>query len=385
MKRLAKLVHETAGIVVRDTQHDGLRSALVRASGTDDPDVFQALIADPAARGRLVDRLVEEVVVGETFFLRDREQLEAIDWRALHAGAAGGVVRVWSAGCSTGDEPYSLALLAAEAFAPAPPPVEILGTDISRPALEAARRGRYRPRALREVEPSLRARYFREQGGETVVGDRLRALVSFARHNLTRDPIPPLGWPRPDLIVCRNILIYFDAQTAQRVSAALEQALRPGGVCLLGVADALCVTTPRLARRAEATRARAPVPAARARPQPPSRAAATARRPPAPAELPAPRAEAELGRGLAALEAGRSGEAIAALRRALYLDPDLALAAFALGRAHDASGDVDAAARAYDRALRTIELAPARNEALLDQVPLGDLAAACRLRLAALR
>jgi type IV pilus assembly protein PilK len=109
-----------------------------------------------------VDCLIDEVTVQETTFLRDRYQLNAIGWHSLlqAARAAGsGTIRVWSVGCASGEEAYTLALMAAEAFAPAPGPVDVLGTDISGAALAAAAAGRYRERAVRALEPPLRSRY----------------------------------------------------------------------------------------------------------------------------------------------------------------------------------------------------------------------------------
>ena len=117
---------------------------------------------------------------------------------------------MWTAACATGEEAYSLALLACEAFAPAPAPVSILATDISPDALVRARLGVYGPRSVRELEPALRPRYLREQPAGLVAGERLRGLVTFARHNLVRDVFPPLGETEVQVILCRNVLIYFD-------------------------------------------------------------------------------------------------------------------------------------------------------------------------------
>jgi chemotaxis protein methyltransferase CheR len=160
------------------------------------------------------------VTIKETFFYRDRRQLDTIPWRALleRAQATGSPeIRIWCAACATGEEAYTLALLACEAFSPALPPVRILATDISTAALAAARDGRYGDRSLRTVAPSLRDQYFEQEGDRLLVGDRLRQVVTFAQHNLATGTMPPLGETTFDLIVCRNVLIYFDAETADRV------------------------------------------------------------------------------------------------------------------------------------------------------------------------
>ena len=168
------------------------------------------------------------MTIKETFFFRDRRQLDAIPWRALLEQRAGqparSEIRIWCAACATGEEAYTLALLACEAFAPAAPPVRILATDISSAALDAARAGRYRERSLRNVAPSLRQQYFEQEGDQLVVGDRLRRIVTLrAAQPRARDRMPPLGETAFDLIVCRNVLIYFDGETADRVIDGLRE------------------------------------------------------------------------------------------------------------------------------------------------------------------
>jgi chemotaxis methyl-accepting protein methylase len=164
-------------------------------------------------------------------FLRDGEQLDAIDWHALaesSAAAGSATIRVWCIGCATGEEAYSLALLAAEAFAPADPLVQILATDGSNAALAAAGRGRYRDDAVRALDERLRGCYFRRAGDGLVVSERLRRAVRFMAHDLARDPIPPPRHGPFDLIVCRNLDL--DETTADRLLGALAH----GGVLVVG-------------------------------------------------------------------------------------------------------------------------------------------------------
>lgn len=408
---VAELVRREAGIVLSSAQETALRAALARAAPGLDAAAFLRAVQDPLSGRALVDRLIDEVTVKETTFVRDRRQLDAIAWhllleRARDAGSE--TIRVWSAGCATGEEPYTLALLAAEAFAPADPPVDVLGTDVSLAALEGAARGRYRERAVRELDETQRRRHLeRQDDGTYVVGERLRRLVRLARHNLARDPIPPLGEGQFDLVLCRNVLIYFDAVLVERVIDGLERSVRPGGTLLIGAADALCGTASRLAAlTAQPARPRRTEPVRKALRRPlgrtpePSRddrlgaaleAANAGRREEAVAHADAMLvadpldADAYFVRGMVELEAGDGARAAMSLRRALYVDPSFALAAFTLGRAHDALGDAAAARRAYEQALRTIDPADDRHELLLQQVDLGDVASACRARLDALR
>jgi chemotaxis methyl-accepting protein methylase len=384
LELVAELVLRESGIRVQPAQHPALRSAIARALPNDDAAAFLVIAANPVDGPRAIATLIDEVTIKETFFYRDRQQLDAIPWRALleHARAAGSPeIRIWCAACATGEEAYTLALLACEAFAPAAPPVRILATDISSAALAASSEGRYRERSLRTVAPSLRDQYFEEDGDQLVVGDRLRRIVTFAQHNLVTGSMPPLGETAFDLITCRNVLIYFDGETADRVIDGLRSALRPEGTLILGAADVLCGTARRLVKLETV-----PV-----RPQ-------SALSSPTPLRKPLGVAPAAEGSGsldpfaveprfLKAIAELESGEALAAaesLRHVLYLDPTFGLAAFALGRAHEATGDPGAARRAYQQALRTIDMTDDRHDHLLEQVDLVDVATACRARIATL-
>jgi chemotaxis protein methyltransferase CheR len=398
LAEITEFVRRETGIVLPPGRETAILAAVARASPGLDPGEFLRAASDPAGGRALVDRLIDEVTVQETTFLRDRDQLGAIAWHSLlqAARAAGSAtVRVWSVGCASGEEAYTLALLAAEAFAPARVPVDVLGTDISRAALSAAAAGRYRERAVRALEPSRRLRYLDLQAdGSYLVGDRLRSYVRFRRHNLARDPNPPRGEAGFDLIACRNVLIYFEAPFAEQVIASLRRSLRPGGMLLLGAADALT--------RPPGGPAAGPRPARRPPGRPPGRDPSLSREQQLTAALAAADggdrdgalahvaslltddpldADAHFMDGLMTLEAGRPARAVTALRRALYADAEFSLAAFTLGRAYDALGNIPAARRAYEQALRTLGPADDRHQRILQQVDVADIAAACRARL----
>jgi chemotaxis protein methyltransferase CheR len=408
LERVASLVQRETGIALGLAQLRSLEAALRRVDPSLDADAFLRAGSDRRDGGELLDRLIDEVTVNETFLFRERRELDAIEWPRLLDGAraAGrGSVQVWVAACSSGEEAYTLAMLASDAFGSATPPVSILATDISSAIVDKARRARYGRRATRLLDPDLRRRFCIEREGAVEVAAPIRGLVEFRRHNLVSDPLPAPGPGSFDLIACRNVLIYFDGETVERVIGLLERGLAPRGMLVLGAADRLCGSARRLAR------ADSPLPA------PPRRAPAPVLRRP----LGRDAADAEAGlaaalraanegslettldvtarlldenpldadayfvRGLAELGVGAPDAAADSLRRALYVDPAFGLAAFQLGRAHDERGDRTAAARAYDQALRTLDGAAGRHDAILDQVDLGDIAAACRIRLKALR
>jgi chemotaxis protein methyltransferase CheR len=373
---LAALVYRESGIRLGERQYPFLLAAVRRISAGSEPEAFLLRVADPLHSRQLVTRLIEEVTVKETSFLRDRGQLASIDWRRLleQAHARGGRrVRVWTAACATGEEAYSLALLACEEFGPTPP-VSILATDISADALARARQGSYSARSLRELDPAMRKRYLRVEADGLIVGEQLRGLVTFARHNLIRDPFPPLGQAPFDLILCRNVLIYFDADTVGQIMKSFEHARAPAGAIVLGAADVLCASASRMSLAA------GPVAPAGLRSGRPLRRPLG--RPPA-AVVPVDDPHDAAGyflRGLEELESNDPAAAVTSLRRALYVEPDFGLAAFKLGGAHEALGDVPAAQRAYRQALRALE-PHARHEPFLGQIDLADVAIATQARL----
>jgi chemotaxis methyl-accepting protein methylase len=394
LSEVAALVHRESGIRIAARQYPFLRAALDRMGAGAEPEAFLLRVADPAQRRHLVARLIEEVTVKETSYLRDHAQLESIDWRRLleNARARGGDrVRVWTAPCATGEEPYSIAMLACEAFAPAQPPVSILATDISAGAIARARRGVYGARSVRGLDAAMRARYFSEDAQGLVVGDRLRALVTLAQHNLVNDPFPPLGEAPFDLILCRNVLIYFDAETVAQVLASFDLALARSGTLVLGAADVLCASASRLAAGPTAPSVRPAGEPQRELRRPLGRLAVPELRGPEEVIANASRliaedpldAGAHFQRGLAELENGDPAAAVSSLRRALYADPHFGLAAFKLAGAHEALGDLAAARRAYEQALRTLE-PHERHEPFLAQIDLADVAGAARTRLDAL-
>lgn len=403
LQEIAELVHREIGIVMRRESQVPALEAAVRRSGIADPEAFLRLAADPIEGRAAIDRLIDHVTVQETYFLRDRVQLEAISWQLLLQGAreAGApAIRVWVAACATGEEAYTLAMLASEALGPGTPPVDILATDVSRSALEHAAGARYRPRSVQQLPAPLLSRWLHPTGdGQFEVDERLRALVRFRQHNLVRETAPPLGEDRFDFVVCRNVLIYFDTPTVERVIASLEGAVRPTGTLVLGAADTLCGAAARVAAPAAVTRApsRPAGAAPRERRRPLGReddlleqalTAADGGRTAAALSIVARllreqplNADAYFVRGLVELDEGDAARAVHSFRRALYVDPAFGLAAFQLGRAYDAAADPVAATRSYEQALRTLTPEEGRHDRILAQVDLSDIAEACRARI----
>jgi chemotaxis protein methyltransferase CheR len=188
-------------------------------------------------------RLIDEVTTNETYFLRERGQLRALFAEIvpeLQARRAGGDVpiTIWSAGCSSGEEPYSLAILARETGLVPGDDVRIYASDISQRVLKKARQGRYREASFRETEPALREKYFVEKDGLWQVCDAVKRDVDFIHLNLLdRSRIALLG--SMDVVLCRNVIIYFDQESKREVIQTFFEKLRPGGHLLLGHSESL--------------------------------------------------------------------------------------------------------------------------------------------------
>jgi chemotaxis protein methyltransferase CheR len=282
-----------------------------------------------------------------TYFLREARALETIrDLVVVPNAASGRRTSVWSLGCSTGDEPYGLAMLCREAGVE----VDVLATDINPNVLAVAARGRYAARNLRHVGEARRARWFRRDGEHWEVAPEVRGCVQFAGHDVTREASPRQGI---DVVVCRNVIVYFTPEELARAIATMVASLRPGGLIVLGASEWLrgelragLVPIERggvivYQREDEVRPAPAPAPAA-VRPAPP---------PPPQAEPLADEVARLRAEGDALLDTGRSRDAGDRYLRALALAPLLADLHLRVARAHLHERDADAAREALRRAL----------------------------------
>lgn len=205
--------------------------------GSPDLDTYYASLArDPGARVMLAQSLL----IAVTEFFRDPEAWDALRVDVIphlkSRVARGERVRVWCAGAATGEEAYSLALLLAEELGDTKAEnVSILATDIDERALEVARAGVYGPITMRSVDVARRARFFVPVGPDFRVTPQLRGLVEFARMDLTRDAAPG----KFDLIVCRNVLIYFDEELQAQTVTLFHEALNHSGFLFLGRSEAI--------------------------------------------------------------------------------------------------------------------------------------------------
>ncbi|MFZ5889545.1 MAG: CheR family methyltransferase [Myxococcota bacterium] len=188
-----------------------------------------------------LERLVNATTVVYTWFLRDEGQLSAIAQVLQQRSAEAPALRVWVPGCATGEDAYSLALLAARLGKP----IFVLGTDVNSEALVHARAGAYGAFSVKELK-DLAHGYFTQKGSSWVVGDALRSSVRFARHNLVDSPPIAPGDQLWDVILCRNVLIYFAREPARRAFERMARALAPGGYLVLGASEVVMEVPPGL-------------------------------------------------------------------------------------------------------------------------------------------
>ena len=168
----------------------------------------------------------------DTFLVLERQVIPDLCRRLQAAGRR--ELRLWSAGCAGGEEPYSLALLIDE-LAPAGLQVSILATDVSEEVLADARDGLFEAARLQEVPPAVRVRYFSAEGERFRLAARVRERVRFVQHNLMNAE----AYPPADLILCRNVLIYFTREEQGRILSRFAAALPEGGALVLGRAETL--------------------------------------------------------------------------------------------------------------------------------------------------
>jgi chemotaxis protein methyltransferase CheR len=187
--------------------------------------------------------LARELTVGETYFFRNTEQFRALADVVLpdrmRARGAQKELRLLSAGCSSGEEPYSMAMVAHEAIGDPSWKVSVRAVDLNPSALERAKGGRYSAWALRETSAEMRAKWFREDGRDVRLGDNIRAMVTFELANLASENFSLWQAAAYDVIFCRNALMYFEPDQMRAVIERIARSLSPGGFLFLGHAETL--------------------------------------------------------------------------------------------------------------------------------------------------
>jgi chemotaxis protein methyltransferase CheR len=238
---LTRKISREAGLTLAAYKDKCLRRRIavrMRACGVKTYSDYQAVLDRIPTE---YERLKDAITINVTRFYRNADTWNLLRGGLIREICHDGEIRVWSAGCSSGEEPYTLTMLIADHLEQKGTPerlrqVTVDATDIDRQCLERARAGRYRRDALAEVPAVWVERYFEQDGDECRVIERLRQRVHVRSADLSNDPPPRHNY---HLILCRNVVIYFERPAQERVFAAFAAALAPGGFLVLGKVETL--------------------------------------------------------------------------------------------------------------------------------------------------
>lgn len=220
----------------------GVQTALDETNSPDAQSLYRLLSDDSSERW--LNRLIARLTIGETYFFRNRPQFEALEQHILpdiiRRRSGSRRLRIWSAGCASGEEPYSLAILLRRLLPDiADWNISILATDINPNALDKAQRGDYGAWSFREIAADIQGAYFSPHGRELRLAPAIRDMVTFAYLNLAEDIYPSLvtNTSGIDLIVCRNVTIYFHEETTRQVARRFYESLSDDGWLVVGPAE----------------------------------------------------------------------------------------------------------------------------------------------------
>jgi chemotaxis protein methyltransferase CheR len=240
---IAQLLRKRAGVVLTGDKMYLLESRLAPLARKEGLPSIDDLIHVVRARReeRLITQVVDVMTTNETFFFRDKapfEHLKETILPPLAQARRGSRIRIWSAACSTGQEPYSIAMMLEQnPQITQGVPVEIIASDISDRCLERARQGLFTQFEVQRGLPiQLLMHYFTQQDDHWRISERLRNLVTFRKQNLI-EATASLG--KFDIVLCRNVLTYFDGPTKTEVLDRISQQLNPGGFLVLGATESV--------------------------------------------------------------------------------------------------------------------------------------------------
>jgi len=240
---IASLLKQTSGLVLTPEKAYLLESRLMpvaRKFGFDDLDNLVGSIRSQPSNKKLVDEITDAMTTNESLFFRDTKPFEQLKTvvipMLLKARSATKTIRIWSAASSSGQEPYSIAMLLNDMKVQlAGWTIKIMATDISNEMLTRAKAGTYTQFEVQRGLPiATLVKYFKQEGESWILDQSIRSMVDYRHFNLLDDP-RPLG--QFDIVFCRNVLIYFDQQTKAEVLARMTQVMANDGVLFLGAAE----------------------------------------------------------------------------------------------------------------------------------------------------
>jgi chemotaxis protein methyltransferase CheR len=247
-RELRDIIYKTSGIYYTESKKYLLESRIlkrIQALKLNSLYDYVNFIKNPANRGELKN-LFDAITINETYFFRAEQQFESLEKIIIpeliknKAGTPNPTIRIWSAACSTGEEPYTIAMIVLEKIKPLYPNVQfqILGSDISNQVLEVARNGVYKEYSVRNMPELYLKKYFISKDGLFYLKDDVKRLVRFSNINLF-DATQVRMVSNCDIIFCANVLIYFDIPAKQKVVSYLYDALNVGGYLFVGYSESL--------------------------------------------------------------------------------------------------------------------------------------------------
>jgi chemotaxis protein methyltransferase CheR len=236
-QKLKRLLHETVGVDCNGYRDEYIKrrfAVRLSATGTNTYSRYVRYLKKNPEEFNLV---LNNLVINYTRFFRDRDVYVYLERTVLPRLFRSNKVRIWSAGCATGEEPYSLAILVHKLLGKKLPnyKVTIFASDLDEDALAKAVKGEYNRKKLNGLEDSLISKYFSNKGASYRVKDSVKQLIRFEKHDLMK-PSSHKGF---DLILCRNVMIFFSRENQQQIHMHFYNALREGGYLVIGKSEVL--------------------------------------------------------------------------------------------------------------------------------------------------
>ena len=247
LNKIRGLIYKETGMLFEDNKNyyldSRIRQRMAAVGSQDFKDYFHELVFGD--RSGEVKHFVEAITINETYFFRDFPQLQGFAdevlprYCAAKQAAGDKSLNIWSAACSTGEEPYTLSIILQEVFDdPREWNLKIYGTDIDRTVLAQASEGRFTDRSVKDVPSAYKSKYFQKTGDLWRILPNARGLVNLKELNLI-DRSQMRQMRKLDFIFCRNVLIYFDDESRKKVVSMLYDALAPGGYLFLGHSESV--------------------------------------------------------------------------------------------------------------------------------------------------
>ncbi|HXN06431.1 MAG TPA: protein-glutamate O-methyltransferase CheR [Nitrospiria bacterium] len=245
-----ELMFQKSGVTIENHAKEFVRSRLMNSvlmrQFSDFRDYFYFLKYDKDREAE-IDKVIDLLTIHETYFFREMAQLETFSGEILdeliEKNRTRKTIRIWSAGCSTGEEPYTIAMLMQERKDLRDWRCEIFATDISSKVLDSARKGLYFDNSFRAMQDDYLLKYFTPENGGFRIKEEIRKQVIFNQGNLA-DFRQSHFLNEMDLVFCRNVIIYFNLEIKKKVISNFYERLKPGGFLLLGHSESLSYVTP---------------------------------------------------------------------------------------------------------------------------------------------